>query len=82
MHLYTCLLRLCVQVSHYPPGYRQDKIVGMGLNEDELKQNPVLYATLALFQNAKQIAIAFTRIQVKMSLAGKILHQFNPNKDC
>ncbi|GJN17889.1 hypothetical protein PR202_gb04995 [Eleusine coracana subsp. coracana] len=30
------------QVSHYPPGYKQDKIVGMGMNEDELKRNQVL----------------------------------------
>jgi ubiquinone/menaquinone biosynthesis C-methylase UbiE len=29
-------------VSHYPPGYKQEKIVGMGMNEDELKRNPVL----------------------------------------
>jgi hypothetical protein len=31
-----------MQVSHYPPGYRQEKIVGMGMNEDELKKNSVL----------------------------------------
>ncbi|KAG1346330.1 hypothetical protein COCNU_06G001590 [Cocos nucifera] len=29
-------------VSHYPAGYRQDRIVGMGMNEEELKRNPVL----------------------------------------
>nr|GMC96199.1 Methyltransferase type 11 [Ipomoea batatas] len=29
-------------VSHYPAGYKQEKIVGMGMNEDELKRNPVL----------------------------------------
>ncbi|XP_078428938.1 S-adenosyl-L-methionine-dependent methyltransferases superfamily protein [Wolffia australiana] len=37
------LLDMCSSwVSHYPPGYKQDRIVGMGLNEDELKRNPVL----------------------------------------
>ncbi|KAK2993401.1 hypothetical protein RJ640_021620 [Escallonia rubra] len=29
------------QVSHFPPGYKQDQIVGLGINEEELKQNPV-----------------------------------------
>ncbi|XP_024048064.1 uncharacterized protein LOC18055536 isoform X2 [Citrus clementina] len=29
-------------VSHFPPGYKQDRIVGMGMNEEELKCNPVL----------------------------------------
>ncbi|KAF2285149.1 hypothetical protein GH714_038831 [Hevea brasiliensis] len=30
------------EVSHFPQGYKQDRIVGLGMNEDELKQNPVL----------------------------------------
>lgn len=39
----VCLLDLCSSwVSHYPAGYRQDRIVGMGMNEDELKKNQVL----------------------------------------
>lgn len=39
----VCLLDLCSSwVSHYPAGYKQDRIVGMGMNEDELKRNPVL----------------------------------------
>ncbi|KAK1289415.1 hypothetical protein QJS10_CPB18g00816 [Acorus calamus] len=39
----VCLLDMCSSwVSHYPPGYKQDRIVGMGMNEDELKRNPVL----------------------------------------
>ncbi|XP_042383319.1 uncharacterized protein LOC121975627 isoform X3 [Zingiber officinale] len=38
----VCLLDLCSSwVSHYPAGYRQDKIVGMGMNEKELERNPV-----------------------------------------
>ncbi|XP_010939942.1 uncharacterized protein [Elaeis guineensis] len=38
----VCLLDLCSSwVSHYPAGYRQDRIVGMGMNEEELKRNPV-----------------------------------------
>ncbi|KAJ6812867.1 uncharacterized protein M6B38_146025 [Iris pallida] len=37
------LLDLCSSwVCHYPAGYRQDRIVGMGMNEEELKRNPVL----------------------------------------
>ncbi|XP_020521659.1 uncharacterized protein LOC18432221 isoform X4 [Amborella trichopoda] len=30
------------EVSHYPKGYKQDKIVGLGMNEEELQRNPVL----------------------------------------
>ncbi|CAA7408791.1 unnamed protein product [Spirodela intermedia] len=42
------LLDLCSSwVSHYPPGYKQDRIVGMGLNDEELKRNPVLTEYLA-----------------------------------
>ncbi|KAM2313575.1 hypothetical protein ACFX1S_026724 [Malus domestica] len=29
-------------VSHFPPGYKQERIIGMGMNEEELKHNPVL----------------------------------------
>ncbi|KAK3210519.1 hypothetical protein Dsin_015225 [Dipteronia sinensis] len=37
------ILDMCSSwVSHYPPGYKQDQIVGMGMNEEELKRNPVL----------------------------------------
>ncbi|KAL9443750.1 hypothetical protein AB3S75_017015 [Citrus x aurantiifolia] len=37
------ILDLCSSwVSHFPPGYKQDRIVGMGMNEEELKRNPVL----------------------------------------
>jgi len=39
----AALLDMCSSwVSHYPKGYKQDRIVGMGMNEDELKRNPVL----------------------------------------
>uniref|UniRef100_A0A0E0JN60 Methyltransferase type 11 domain-containing protein n=1 Tax=Oryza punctata TaxID=4537 RepID=A0A0E0JN60_ORYPU len=39
----VAILDMCSSwVSHYPPGYKQEKIVGMGMNEDELKRNPVL----------------------------------------
>ena len=41
-------LLLSMQVSHYPPGYQQARIVGMGLNEEELKRNPVICVTLVL----------------------------------
>ncbi|XP_072967649.1 uncharacterized protein [Typha angustifolia] len=37
------LLDLCSSwVSHFPAGYKQERIVGMGMNEEELKRNPVL----------------------------------------
>ncbi|KAL1210627.1 hypothetical protein V5N11_006943 [Cardamine amara subsp. amara] len=37
------ILDMCSSwVSHYPAGYKQERIVGMGMNEDELKRNPVL----------------------------------------
>ncbi|OEL38084.1 hypothetical protein BAE44_0000897 [Dichanthelium oligosanthes] len=39
----VAILDMCSSwVSHYPPGYKQEKIVGMGMNEDELKKNSVL----------------------------------------
>lgn len=39
----VALLDMCSSwVSHYPKGYKQARIVGMGMNEDELKRNPVL----------------------------------------
>ncbi|KAE7998568.1 hypothetical protein FH972_003102 [Carpinus fangiana] len=37
------ILDMCSSwVSHFPPGYKQDRVVGLGLNEEELKRNPVL----------------------------------------
>ncbi|KAH7651922.1 S-adenosyl-L-methionine-dependent methyltransferase protein [Dioscorea alata] len=50
------LLDLCSSwVSHYPPGYKQDRIVGMGMNEEELKRNPILteYIVQDLNENPK-----------------------------
>ncbi|KAM7519321.1 hypothetical protein LguiB_018283 [Lonicera macranthoides] len=39
----VALLDMCSSwVSHFPAGYKQECIVGMGLNEEELKCNPVL----------------------------------------
>ncbi|KAL3535631.1 hypothetical protein ACH5RR_004092 [Cinchona calisaya] len=39
----VAVLDMCSSwVSHYPKGYKQDRIVGMGMNEEELKRNPVL----------------------------------------
>ncbi|KAI3443651.1 hypothetical protein Pfo_000316 [Paulownia fortunei] len=38
----VALLDMCSSwVSHYPKGYKQSRIAGMGLNEEELKRNPV-----------------------------------------
>ncbi|KAJ4708627.1 S-adenosyl-L-methionine-dependent methyltransferase [Melia azedarach] len=37
------ILDMCSSwVSHFPRGYKQDRIVGMGMNEEELKKNSVL----------------------------------------
>ncbi|KAE8666831.1 1-aminocyclopropane-1-carboxylate [Hibiscus syriacus] len=37
------ILDMCSSwVSHFPKGYKQERIAGMGMNEDELKRNPVL----------------------------------------
>lgn len=39
----VALLDMCSSwVSHFPAGYKQERIVGMGLNEEELKANKVL----------------------------------------
>ncbi|GAA0170956.1 hypothetical protein LIER_25106 [Lithospermum erythrorhizon] len=39
----VAILDMCSSwVSHYPKGYKQDRVVGMGMNEEELKRNPVL----------------------------------------
>lgn len=37
------MLDMCSSwVSHFPAGYKQERVVGMGMNEEELKRNPVL----------------------------------------
>ncbi|KAK5824709.1 uncharacterized protein LOC108484119 isoform X1 [Gossypium arboreum] len=37
------ILDMCSSwVSHFPKGYKQERVVGMGMNEEELKRNPVL----------------------------------------
>ncbi|XP_052182112.1 uncharacterized protein LOC127794879 [Diospyros lotus] len=39
----VAILDMCSSwVSHFPAGYKQDRVVGMGMNEEELKRNPVL----------------------------------------
>ncbi|KAJ4780497.1 S-adenosyl-L-methionine-dependent methyltransferases superfamily protein [Rhynchospora pubera] len=39
----VAMLDLCSSwVSHFPAGYKQERVVGMGMNEAELKRNPVL----------------------------------------
>ncbi|KAM7275701.1 hypothetical protein ACFE04_017567 [Oxalis oulophora] len=48
------MLDMCSSwVSHFPRGYKQDRIVGMGMNKEELKRNPVLteYTVQDLNQN-------------------------------
>ncbi|KAG4194771.1 hypothetical protein ERO13_A06G071900v2 [Gossypium hirsutum] len=35
------ILDMCSSwVSHFPKGYKQERVVGMGMNEEELKRNP------------------------------------------
>ncbi|KAG6556353.1 hypothetical protein Mapa_002296 [Marchantia paleacea] len=42
------MLDMCSSwISHYPNNYKQDVIVGMGLNEDELRRNPILTEHIA-----------------------------------
>lgn len=37
------ILDMCSSwVSHFPPGYKQERVVGLGMNEEELKRNPIL----------------------------------------
>ncbi|MCO5586564.1 hypothetical protein L7F22_040505 [Adiantum nelumboides] len=51
----VALLDMCSSwISHYPKGYKQERIAGLGLNEEELKRNPLLteYAVQDLNQNA------------------------------
>nr|QTZ19544.1 S-adenosyl-L-methionine-dependent methyltransferases superfamily [Bixa orellana] len=39
----VAILDMCSSwVSHFPKGYKQDRVVGMGMNEEELKRNPGL----------------------------------------
>ncbi|KAK7272765.1 hypothetical protein RJT34_29588 [Clitoria ternatea] len=39
----VAILDMCSSwVSHFPSGYKQERVVGLGMNEDELKRNPVL----------------------------------------
>ncbi|CAN6563825.1 unnamed protein product [Malus baccata var. baccata] len=38
----AALTKYYSKVSHFPPGYKQERIIGMGMNEEELKHNPVL----------------------------------------
>lgn len=50
----VALLDMCSSwISHYPKDYKQDRIAGLGLNEEELKRNPVLteYLVQDLNQN-------------------------------
>ncbi|KAL3687657.1 hypothetical protein R1sor_013966 [Riccia sorocarpa] len=52
----VAILDLCSSwISHYPNGYRQDKVVGLGLNGDELRRNSVLteYVVQDLNDNPK-----------------------------
>lgn len=39
----VAILDMCSSwISHYPPNYKQERIAGLGLNEDELARNPIL----------------------------------------
>ncbi|EFJ21624.1 hypothetical protein SELMODRAFT_106972, partial [Selaginella moellendorffii] len=52
----VALLDMCSSwVSHYPKNYAQQRIAGQGLNEEELKRNPVLteYLVQDLNQNPR-----------------------------
>ncbi|TMX04748.1 hypothetical protein EJD97_004917 [Solanum chilense] len=52
----VAVLDMCSSwVSHYPAGFKQERIVGMGMNEEELKRNAVLteYVVQDLNDNPK-----------------------------
>uniref|UniRef100_A0A7N0TX25 Methyltransferase type 11 domain-containing protein n=1 Tax=Kalanchoe fedtschenkoi TaxID=63787 RepID=A0A7N0TX25_KALFE len=50
------ILDMCSSwVSHFATGYKQERIVGMGLNEQELKRNPVLTEYIVQDLNVKPI---------------------------
>lgn len=52
----VAVLDMCSSwVSHYPAGFKQERIVGMGMNEEELKRNTVLteYVVQDLNNNPK-----------------------------
>ncbi|CAI5949053.1 unnamed protein product [Closterium sp. NIES-64] len=52
----VAVLDMCSSwISHYPKGYKQERVVGMGLNEDELERNQVLteYLVQDLNSNTK-----------------------------
>lgn len=49
----AAVLDMCSSwISHYPKGYKQERVVGMGLNEEELRRNPVLTEFLVQDLNA------------------------------
>ncbi|KAG0486827.1 hypothetical protein HPP92_008922 [Vanilla planifolia] len=61
-------------------GYRQDRIVGMGMNEDELKRNPVSYIPLLLFTLAFRNRRDFKIVSVqRMVLTEYIVQDLNVN---
>eukprot|EP00850_Spirogloea_muscicola_P009465 SM000053S17422 [mRNA] locus=s53:261705:264344:- [translate_table: standard] len=50
----VAVLDMCSSwISHYPKGYKQERIVGLGLNEDELERNPILTEYVVQDLNAK-----------------------------
>ncbi|KAG9156822.1 hypothetical protein Leryth_022738 [Lithospermum erythrorhizon] len=40
--------RLAGWVSHYPKGYKQDRVVGMGMNEEELSESVIVESQKAV----------------------------------
>ncbi|CAN6915273.1 unnamed protein product, partial [Brassica oleracea] len=55
------ILDMCSSwVSHYPAGYKQERIVGMGMNEEELKRNPVLTEYIVQDLNVDPISLLKT----------------------
>ncbi|KAL9253004.1 hypothetical protein AKJ16_DCAP01802 [Drosera capensis] len=50
------MLDMCSSwVSHFPAGYKQERVVGLGLNEEELKRNPVLTEYVVQDLNVKPL---------------------------
>ncbi|GFY98444.1 S-adenosyl-L-methionine-dependent methyltransferases superfamily protein [Actinidia rufa] len=82
------ILDMCSSwVSHFPAGYKQDRIVGMGMNEEELKRNPLTTETSRPTQPLRtkwrdlrtlipKSTLVSSTVSVKLTSATSASHQF------
>ncbi|XP_055824926.1 uncharacterized protein LOC129893423 isoform X2 [Solanum dulcamara] len=84
----VAVLDMCSSwVSHYPAGYKQERIIGMGMNEEELKRNPVLteYVVQDLNNNPKlpfgdNTIDVITNVLIRKNSSGT--KDLNQGKEC